>query len=203
MNVFAKLLFSVVMVFSLPLQLVNLFFGVAAGIWLAILGEWEIIGYGAVLIVIAAIMLNFALAIGSIIGAPASYFLVNGSKLGFYAFGILPIIYGILLVSSINAFILYDFSNLASAESLLPALTWSYGIALGVTSYMTNKEIQGGNKYAIITVTFNQAAYIAAIIYIMQTTVSFIMLMLYFAFAELIGRLIELFIEFKLNQSID
>ena len=203
MNVFAKLLFSVVMVFSLPLQLVNLFFGVAAGIWLAILGEWEIIGYGAVLIVIAAIMLNFALAIGSIIGAPASYFLVNGSKLGFYAFGILPIIYGILLVSSINAFILYDFSNLASAESLLPALTWSYGIALGVTSYLTNKEIQGGNKYAIITVTFNQAAYIAAIIYIMQTTVSFIMLMLYFAFAELIGRLIELFIEFKLNQSID
>ena len=49
-------------VMAVPLGILNIFGGVVSGIWLAILGEWGIIGYGILALMVSGIGLGLAMA---------------------------------------------------------------------------------------------------------------------------------------------
>ncbi len=48
---------------SMPIMLMNIFSGIIGGIWLAILGEWQLIGIGIGLIIVVPWGLNLLLLI--------------------------------------------------------------------------------------------------------------------------------------------
>ncbi len=82
MNAFAKL----ATVLSAPLGIINMFGGIVAGIWLAILGEWGLIGYGIAALFISGIGLGIAMMPGMLFLAPAAALREEGNKAGFYFF---------------------------------------------------------------------------------------------------------------------
>ena len=66
MNAFANL----ATVLAVPLGLINMLGGIVSGIWLAILGEWGIIGYGIAALFVSGIGLGLAMVPGLLLAAP-------------------------------------------------------------------------------------------------------------------------------------
>ena len=71
---------------AVPLSLVNIFGGIVSGIWLAILGEWGVIGTGVLAMLISGMALGIAMMPGLIFAVPAATMLENGNKIGGYIF---------------------------------------------------------------------------------------------------------------------
>ena len=119
------------MVAAVPLQLLNIFGGIIAGIWLAILGQWSIIGYG-LLILIGCLFVEFILALVMIPGLlfvlPASALHKKGYKLSAYLFEFLLGFYIMTVLTVWCMGILTFFVKQAGSNSLIPILLWSYGI---------------------------------------------------------------------------
>ena len=149
---------------AIPLMLVNTFGGVFSLIWLAILGEWGIIGTGVLAMLASGMTLGLAMMPGLIFAVPASTMLENGNKIGSYICGFLSLMYtyGLLIVWSV--FVMTYFTNQASESSLVPVLFWSYSVATGAISFLTSKDIQGGNDSSILPTFLIQIAYLAVII---------------------------------------
>ena len=86
-------------VIAIPLGIINMFGGIISGIWLAILGDWELIGYGILALIVSGMGIGLAMIPGMIFAAPATVMLEKGSKLGGYFFGFLSSLYtvGILV----------------------------------------------------------------------------------------------------------
>ena len=68
MESFARLL----SVLAVPLSILNIFGGIVSGIWLAILGEWGLIGYGILALLVSGMGLGIAMAPGLIFAGPAA-----------------------------------------------------------------------------------------------------------------------------------
>lgn len=190
MNAFAKL----ASVLSVPLWFINIFGGVVSGIWLAILGEWGIIGYGIVALFISGIGISIALMPGMLFAAPAAILHEKGHKIGFYFFGFLSALYTILVLTVWCILVLYFFVKQANVDSIIPILLWSYGVAIGPIAWMAQKEMQGGNEYSMISTFFVQVAYLMAIIAILFFKVTLIDVIIMFGLIMFI----ELIIRFKI-----
>ena len=149
---------------AVPLSLVNVFGGVVSGIWLAVLGEWGVIGTGLLAMLISGMALGLAMMPGLIFAVPAATMLENGNKIGGYIFTFLSLIYtyGLLIVWSV--FVLIYFTDRATEFSLVPVLFWSYGVATGAISFLASKDSQSGNDSAMLPTFLIQIAYLAVII---------------------------------------
>ena len=149
---------------AVPLSLVNIFGGVVSGIWLAILGEWGVIGTGILTLLFVPLLLGFALMPGLIFSIPAMALFGRGNKVGGYILVFLDLIYtyGILISWSLSVLIYY--TEQASNASLIPILFWSYGVATGPIIFLAFKDLQGGNAHAMIPTVLMQVAYLATIL---------------------------------------
>lgn len=160
-------------VFSIPLGLINMFGGLVSGIWLAILGEWGLIGIGILALFVSSMGIGLAMMPGMIFALPAMALLEKGKKISGYFFGFLSTLYttAVLVVWCI-AVLLY-FVKHADHGSIIPILIWSYGIAIGPISWLAQKDRQGGNEHAMVSTFFIQVAYLITILGILflQVTV--------------------------------
>ncbi len=184
MNAFAKLVTAL----AVPLGLANTFSGTVSCIWLAVLGEWEAIGYGIAALLIAVIGLGIAMAPGWLLAAPAVALHDKGNKFGFYAFAFLGALYTLALLTVWCIAVLFFFTNQANAESMIPILIWSYSVATGPIGSMAQKEMQG---FSMFSAFFTQVAYILVIIALLLFRVSYLDVAALFGVVMFIGLIVQ------------
>jgi hypothetical protein len=136
-----------------PLAFLNIFGGIVAGIWLAVLGEWGAIGWGIAAIVLATCGMSIAFLPAVGLGAMGGYFAERGHTLLFTFFAFLSSFYTVGTIALWCGLALYFFASLADAGSVIPLLLWSYGIATGPFAWVAAKE--GNDDFASLTATFS------------------------------------------------
>lgn len=157
----AKIL-AVMTLFTVPIMLLNMFGGIIAGIWLAILGEWWPLGYGLALLVVSTFALSFILMPGIFLfGMPGAYLLSRGSVLG-YPFALLSPLYTFAVMTVWCVWVFHLYMQYADARSFLPLLLWSYGTATGPWTYMASKERD--NTASAVSTFAAQVGYIVMIV---------------------------------------
>ena len=113
---------AVMTLFTVPIMLLNMFGGIIAGIWLAILGEWWALGYGLALLVVSTFALSFILMPGIFLfGMPGAYLLSRGSVLA-YPLVLLSPLYTFAVMTVWCVWVFHLYMQYADARSFLPLL---------------------------------------------------------------------------------
>ncbi len=197
MEAFARLL----SVLAVPLGILNMFGGIVSGIWLAILGEWGLIGYGILALLISGMGIGLAMAPGLIFAGPAAVMLEKGNKIGGYFFGLLSTIYTVGVLTAWCILVLIYYTKHADADSIIPVLIWSYGIATGPIVWLAQKDLQSGNEYAMITTFFIEVAYILTILAILLVGVSLLNVLVLFGVVMSIGLIVQFSVAYLAEKS--
>jgi hypothetical protein len=166
-----KTLLAVIVV---PLAILNVLGGIVSGIWLAVLGEWGIIGIGVLLAVGDAVFLGIALIPGLLLAAPAAHFVNEGRTVPAVFFVGLSSAYTLGLITAWCCGILFLCVRDATTSDIVPRLIWSYGVAIGPWAYMASKEQGPGAEGFSSTVSlfFAQLAYVAIIFLVLFSPIS-------------------------------
>lgn len=199
MKVFAK----IISMFVIALGLINIFGGVISGIWLSILGEWAMIGYGLLALIISGMGISLALIPGLLFVAPAAVMLEKGNKVIGYLLGFLGSLYTITVLVGWCVLVLVFCMRQTNNESIIPILIWSYGIATGPIIWMAQKELQGGNEYAMISTFFIQIAYLLTILGILFIGMSLLNVIVLFASIMLFGLIFQFSMAYLVEQPED
>jgi len=169
-----KAFLGVLTALSIPLLILNMLGGIVSGIWLAILGEWGAIGLGILSLAFATFLLAIALIPSLLLAAPAAYCAEKGKTFGLVCFGALSSLYILAIVTLWCCGILFLFVKDATANSLIPRLIWSYGVATGPWAYMASKD-QGpqGEGFASTLATFlAELAYLVILLLVILTPIT-------------------------------
>lgn len=132
----------IVSIFSVPIMLMNFASGIVGGIWLAILGQWGLIGIG-ILFLFASHWIFALLMLPSLpIDALATYFYEKKNPLRHFI-GYLSMLYtNILMIMTI--FVAYSVCKSFYTGNIgigyTPYLLWSWGMALGPWQYFASRE---------------------------------------------------------------
>lgn len=166
-----KALMGLITALSIPLMILNMLGGIVSGIWLAILGEWGVVGTGVLFFFVSTGLLGFALMPSLLFMAPAAMCAEKGNTFGLVCFGALSSIYTLGLITVWCCGILFLFVKDATASSLIPRLIWSYGVATGPWAYMASKDQgEGGEGFASTMATFlAELAYVVIILLVLFT----------------------------------
>ncbi len=187
MNRFDKL----ATILSFPLVFINLVGGIVSGIWLALLGEWSVIGYGVGLLVASNFLLGPAITPGKLIATLVAKIGDAGSSSRHSIFNVFDTIYTITLFSAWTVFILFFFLAHSDSDSFIPILIWSYGIAMYPLQDLAQKEIGRGDAFIIYTVLFVQISY-AFTIALLILGVTVIDTLVFFGIFMLTGLIVRL-----------
>lgn len=197
MEAFARLL----SVLAVPLGILNIFGGIISGIWLAILGEWGLIGYGILALLGSGMGLGLAMAPALIFAAPTAAMLEKGNKVGVYFFVLLSTIYTVGILTAWCILVLVYYIKHADADSIIPVLIWSYGIATGPIVWLAQKDLQSGNEYAMVTTIFIEVAYILTILAILLVGVSLLNVLALFGVVMSIGLIVQFSVAYLAEKS--
>ena len=197
MEAFAKFLGTL----AAPIVILNMFGGIVSGIWLAILGEWGLIGYGILVLLIAGKGLGLVMALGLIFAGPAAVMRGNGNKIGGYFFGLLSTIYTVGVLTGWCILVLIYFTSHAGPSSIIPVLIWSYGIATGPIARIAQIERRSGNEYAMITAFFIEVAYMLTVLAVVLVGVSLLRVLVLFGAVMSIGLIAQFSAAFLTEKS--
>ena len=191
MGTFAK----IVAASTVLLRLLMMLSSIVAGIWLAILGEWGIIGYGIIAaLFVSELGLGLAISPQLLFATPAAALYEKGNKFGFYFFAFLGALYVVGVLTTWCIVVLYFFARQSDANSVIPALLWSYGVATGPIARMARKEeAQGGGGVGTMVPTFfSQVAYVLVILAVLFFKVSIFDVSVLFGAIMIIGLIFQL-----------
>jgi len=137
------------------LGLLVLIFGLASfigGVWLAILGEWKLIGIGILFLIASPWILSILMIPALISGLGGSYF-YEKRKLNFLGYVLIFVSQfykNVLIVITCVFSFLISLSFCTGNNSNIPYLLWSWGIALVPWQFLASKEPD--NDYSAIIV---------------------------------------------------
>lgn len=132
---------KIIGILSLPVIAVDLLGGIVGLVWLAILGEWGLILWGVILMVIGTFILSLLLLPSFIFAFPAVYFAKKRLNIFVIPFVFLSALYvGILMYFSSLWVIGFVTSALDGVQGSLPYLFWGYCLATAPWSFMASKE---------------------------------------------------------------
>ena len=152
---------AIMAIFMLPLIILNWLGGIVSGIWLILLGKWGLLLYGILIALFGSYLISLLfLPAMFLLMMPAAYFVEKKQMFLSMVFGFLNLIYTILLIAFCCLTIMLAFINSSDERSIVPAIIWSYGVALGPWMYMASKENR--NEFSGLTVMWTQIAYIIA-----------------------------------------
>lgn len=178
-----------------------MFGGIISGVWLAILGEWGLIGFGILALLAAIPAIGLALVPGLIFAAPGAAMLEKGNKVGGYFFAILSTIYKVVVLSAWCILLLSYYTTQANAHSIIPLLIWSYGIAITPIAWLAQKDFQAGNEYAMVTTLFLEVAYIITILSIFIVGISLLNILIFFGVVMSISIIFTSTIAYRIDKS--
>lgn len=150
---------------SVPLGLLNVLVGMVAGSRLAILGRWDLLGFGLLAILIAGLVAaGFARRPGLLLDVPAVARRRPAHPLWIGCLSVLGSVYRVAVVTGWCLGILGFFAWRGSGNEAA-ALAWSYAIAAGPIVWMDQNEIQGGGgRHAAVITLFAQVAYVLVVL---------------------------------------
>ena len=161
-------MFKLFELLALPFVIFNFLSGIVSGVWLAILGDWGSIGYGILAMIISGFLIGIVLMPSLLFAGPAAYFAKKDIISLYYIFAFLDSLYTVAILAIWCGGVLSFLASRATSESVIPALIWSYGVALGPWQDMTRKDIQSGSgESAVITTVFAQLGYVVMILLIL------------------------------------
>jgi hypothetical protein len=141
----------IVDILIVPIIILNFCGGIIGGIWLAILGEWRLIGIGVFLLFASIWILSILMMPGILIAGIAGYFYERKSPFG-HLFGFMSQLYtNILIVGTcvFSFFICSSFYTGGINIGFIPYALWSWGMALGPWQFFASKEPE--NTFSAIT----------------------------------------------------
>lgn len=186
---------------AVPLAILNIFGGIVSGIWLAILGEWSLIGFGVLAFFVSGMLVGLAMTPGLIFAMPAAAMLEKGNKIGGFIFGFLGTLYTVGVLTAWCVLVLVYCIKQANAESIIPVLIWSYGIATGPIIWLAQKDLQTGSIYAMITTFFIEIAYVLTILGILLIGMSLIDVLFLFGIVMGVGLITQHYIAYMLDKN--
>lgn len=191
-----KALEQLIRVSSVPIIFCDLIGCIGSVIWLMVLGEWGILGYGLLAMIISSFLISFALIPGLLLAVPAMSFLEKDNKLGGYFFGFLGSIYTISVMSAWCILVLLFFLNKADSSSYIPVLLWSYCVATGAIAYLAQKDSQSGNDSSAIPTFFLKIAYILTMLGILLVGMSIQSVVVLFMLVMTVSLVIQFYVTY-------
>jgi hypothetical protein len=145
------MLAKILEILSVPIMLLNMVGGIVGGIWLAIIGEWRLIGIGLFLFFTFHWILSIIMIPSMLISRVALYFLEKKNKIA-YLFGYLVQVYTNILIIGTCIFAFFICSRFYNGDidfNYIPYLLWSWGMALGPWQFFASKEPH--NEFSAVT----------------------------------------------------
>ena len=147
---------ALILTFMFPLILLNVFGFLGSGIWLAVLGEWGIVGTGIALLTGGSLVLGFLILPGLALTLPGHVLYKRGGLYGVLGFPLF--LMGFLwtyvvmcgwALGSANYLL-----NMADHSSLWSVLILAYGVATGPWAFLAKKDMLSGNDNAAVPTFF-------------------------------------------------
>lgn len=150
----------------LPFMLLNLFAGIVGGIWLAILGEWEVVVFGLALsfvgsAIVGILLLPSLLIILPAFGAATAVRLDRSPIfMGFAA--LLGVGYTYCIMGLWAHVVFRVFAGNVSADAKVPILLWCYAASTAVWNYMAQRD---NNEWTPMSAFFHQVGCVSLMAY--------------------------------------
>jgi hypothetical protein len=150
----------------LPFMLLNFFAGIVGGIWLALLGEWEVVVLGLGLSFVGAAIVGILLMPSLLImlpifGAAAAARLDRSPIfMGFAA--LLGVGYTYCIMGLWAHAIFRVFTWNMDADAKLPILLWCYAASTAVWNYMAQRD---NNEWTPMSAFFHQVGCVSLMVY--------------------------------------
>lgn len=132
----------IVNIFSVPIMFLNMGGGIVGGIWLAILGEWRLLGIGIFLLVISTPILSLLMLPGLLIAGFGAHLYEKKNPFR-HLMGYISLLYTNILIVGTCVFAFLICSRFYSGNTIfgyVPYLLWSWGMALGPWQFFASKE---------------------------------------------------------------
>jgi hypothetical protein len=151
---------AVLVVLIIPLIALNFLSGLAGGIWLAFRGEWALVAFGVIYMIIAPFFLGLALLPGIVFGGPAVLLANRKHPMLACILGI-PAVAWTFIVMMVSCLWVFLPAVHNASQSVLPHVLWGYAMAVSPWMYMASKEQRVGDNSAAIPVFMTQLGTIA------------------------------------------
>jgi hypothetical protein len=159
---------NIIRVIGIPVKVMDLSSWIIFGIWLAIIGEWTIIGTGVLLFIVTPTLVNIALLPVIVFAGISSLHQERKETVWRVIFDTLGNGYIVALMIFWCGAIMYLFTALATVDSLVPSLLWSYNFATGQWNNLATGEKE---PVSIVIVGVMEFAYLLAIILILTIAI--------------------------------
>ena len=171
-------------------MILNIFGGIASGIWLAFLGEWGGIGVGLIATIGGAFFCSLLLLPGMLVSVPAIFMMDKGGILKALGFliGMVGLFWTYIVMSGWGLFSFNYFVNRSDPDSYIPYLIWAYGIAIGPWAFMASKEADNFSNFSVF---FLQVAAATSIVTLGFTHMSSEAIILTFAGIMFVGYILN------------
>ncbi len=190
-----KSVFTLISVLLVPIFVLNILGDIVAGIWLAILRDWEILWIGILAIFASHFPLSLLLMVAMLFVLPAQYFIKKNNKIGILICSFLSLSYTLALITIWSLTVLRVFINSATSQNIIPRLIWSYGTAMSPWMFFAQKDQQGGgNEYSMISLLFAEVAYISVMIMVLFLKASMVSILTVFGIIMGICLIVEMII---------
>jgi hypothetical protein len=180
------MLSKIIEILSLPIMILNMAGGIVGGIWLAILGEWKLIGIGIFILITFHWILGILLMVNLQIAGIAVYFFKRKRIIG-HVFGFISQFYINLLIVGTCVLAFYICSSFYKGDigiGYTPYLLWSWGMALGDWQYFASTE--PNNELSAITLFSASAFYLLFLVSIFINPILVLITIISFAVVQLI-----------------
>ena len=140
---------------AIPIIILNSVGGIAAAIWLAVLGDWAVLLGGIVAMAAATFLIGIALIPGTLFLMPSVAALERGKVILGVLIGSIAALwtYAIIVFWCVGSFLLV--LGAYKSGSIWPYALWSYAIATGPWTYIASRESQiDANASATLTAFF-------------------------------------------------
>jgi hypothetical protein len=141
----------IIEILSVPIIFMSAAGSIIGGIWLAILGEWLLIGIGIFLVFTSHYILSILMMPSIPIGMIAMRFYEKKNRFGYFL-GYVSQLYSNILMAGTCVLALYICSKFYTGEvgiGYIPYLLWSWEMALGPWQFLASKEPD--NEFSAIT----------------------------------------------------
>lgn len=137
-----EILMGLMTILSIPILVLNLTSGLIGGIWLAILGNWEIIIYGLLLGIVMPWVYSITLlpSLGGML--LLNFFQKHNNVFLVSVVGYLVSLFSNLTIALWVYFVYTSFLSLADQTTVIPLLLFGYSTMLSPLSYMASKDSQ-------------------------------------------------------------
>lgn len=145
----------------IPLILLNFAGGIVGGVWLAIRGEWSVIGLGILYMIATPLALGLAILPGLIFAAPAAA-LMERRHIFLGGLVALPALAWTYAVLGGSCLLVVAYTSAAwDGEAMLAYLLWAYAVAMAPWAYLAQKDEQAGQRGSGATLFFAQVSIVS------------------------------------------